>query len=100
MNGPADKSHVIGAATCPVCGSRKASLRLAKTQRVYLVCNACQVQVFARSGQSDEALRRLLVAPTAAPTQAPAPEPEHRPAPAPEPEPASGVRASSLFMWG
>lgn len=58
----------IGAARCPLCGSKKASLGVSAKGLAYLTCNACNSQTFARSDRSDEALRRLHVPePQAAP---------------------------------
>lgn len=89
--------NVIGRCKCPVCSSTRASLRVSAKQLAYVVCNACNAQVFARSDTSDEKLRALLVsdpapgpapAPEPAPAPTPAPTPAPAPAPAPVPEPA------------
>lgn len=81
-----NKNELIGAARC-ICGSDKAKLSLSgKSKLVYLTCSACQLQIFARSGRSDEALRGLLVdkappAPAAKPKDdAPPPPPAKKPA--------------------
>jgi hypothetical protein len=60
-------AEVIGAARCPACRSDRASLRVSGKGLAYLLCNACNLQVFARSDQSDEALRSWLVQVQAAP---------------------------------
>jgi len=55
-------NEFIGFAKCPTCESDKAKLSLsAKTQLAYLTCSACSAQIFARSGRSDEGLRKLLI---------------------------------------
>lgn len=81
----------IGRASCPVCASDRARLRVSAKGLAYVVCNACQCQVFSRSDRSDELLRRLHVAEAApTPPAPPAPAPDNLPAelPAPDPEPA------------
>ena len=47
----------IGLARCPLCKSPSASVSLSKKLLVCLTCNACNLQVFARSGRSDELIR-------------------------------------------
>lgn len=75
-----ERSNEIGRCRCPVCGSPKASVRVSAKQLAYIVCDACNVQAFARSDRSDELIRSRLevaataaAAPAAAPTPAPAP---------------------------
>lgn len=75
--------NVIGRCRCPVCGSTRASLRVSAKQLAYVVCNGCNVQVFARSDASDEKLRALKVADE--PAAEPAPPVPAAPAPAPKP---------------
>lgn len=66
----------IGQCRCPVCSSKKASLRLSAKQLSYIVCNACNMQAFARSDASDAAMRALRTTDAAPdPTPAPAPAP-------------------------
>lgn len=100
----------IGAARCPLCGSKKASLGVSAKGLAYLTCNSCNSQTFARSDRSDEALRALHIpeaqaAPFAHPINADdntraaiaqaaddrkaaaAQPPKPAPAPAPKPEP-------------
>ena len=55
-------ADIIGRCTCPVCASDRASLRLSSRQLSYLLCNACNCQLFARSDNSDNRLRALLIA--------------------------------------
>ena len=54
-------TQVIGACKCPVCSSHKASLRLSAKQLVYVHCNTCHFQGFARGDLSDTKLRALLI---------------------------------------
>lgn len=92
--------RAIGLARCPACENRKASLRVSTKGLAYLVCNACNAQIFARSERSDEALRALLIA---APTPEPAPAPEPtppQPAPEPAPTPAAPPAQPAPFSWG
>lgn len=73
---------------------------LAKTQLAVLTCNACNIQLFSRSGTSDEKLRALLIA---EPKQDPAPEPEAKPAPAAAPVAAPATAAVPVkrpTSWG
>ena len=55
-------AELIGRCRCPVCGSDKARLTLAKSQLAVLTCNGCNFQGFARSGTSDEKLRSFVIA--------------------------------------
>lgn len=76
-------AELIGRCRCPLCGSTKARLTLAKSMLAVLTCNGCNFQGFARSDRSDEALRALIVpdAPAAEPVRTePAPEPVQTPA--------------------
>lgn len=61
---------VLGLAACPVCHSPRSTVRLSSQELAYLVCQGCNIQIFARSGRGDELLRKLI---TAAPAPAPAP---------------------------
>ena len=49
-------------------------MRVSAKNLTYVVCDACNAQVFARSDRSDEKLRAMLLAADAAPA-APAPQP-------------------------
>lgn len=97
---PAD---LIGRCRCPVCGSDKARLTLAKSLLSVLTCNGCNFQGFARSDRSDELLRsRLIAEPAAKPDQQPEPAPKPAPAiaappPAPTPPAAPQRPAWSRF---
>lgn len=96
-------AELIGPARCPVCSGDKARLSLAKSKLTVLTCNGCNLQVFARSDRSDEKLRLLLLAESAAPAKAPTPAPVQamEPVPAvrtaPAPTPAPAQRGSG---WG
>ena len=84
-------AETIGRCKCPLCGSDKARLSLAKSGLPVLTCNGCNTQAFARSDRSDELMRRLIVtelAPAKAPAAAPA-----QPAPATPP-------AKAKPLWG
>lgn len=72
----------IGPARCPLCGGT-AAVSLSKSGLTVLTGNCCNVQVFARSGNSDERIRALLIK-----AGAPSPEPAIQAPPAPAPEPA------------
>jgi len=101
----------IGLARCPVCKSGGASVSLSKKLLVCMTCNACNLQIFARSGRSDELLRACITAPpTASPQTAPeAAKPEPAPTPsiapvapavAPPAPPAAPARSSfGLGSW-
>lgn len=100
----------IGQGTCPVCTSPKARFTLSKKQLVCVTCDACNVQVFARSDRSDQLLR-LLIKPDQAEPAAPAPavadvpgiDPEiTRNSPDPAPvvaTPAAKPSRGSLMSW-
>lgn len=64
----------LGKGECPCCGSPLADVKLPAKGLAYLVCNTCNVQVFARSARSDELLRDKIgkQALTSAPAPAPA----------------------------
>lgn len=87
----------IGLCTCPVCGSAKAKLRLSASLLAYVTCNVCNVQIFARSENSDSRLRALAIKAAPAPEAAPAPAPEVKPDPAPAPAPKPAEKRPS---WG
>jgi len=97
-------AELIGRCKCPICGSDKARLTLAKSLLSVLTCNGCNFQGFARSDRADEKLRGLLIAepkPDQQPAAVPAaPAPQAAPAAvAPQPEPVQGVKTSSS-VWG
>lgn len=73
----------IAGCTCPICGSRKAEIRLSAKQLAYLLCNACNFQGFARSEQSDRLMRERAL-----PDEADAEGLDDKPAPAAAPAPA------------
>lgn len=75
------KAH-IGACRCPVCGSNRAKLGCSAAGLAYVTCNACNCQVFSRSGDSDEKLRALHIPAAGSPTEPPAaPAPAAKAAP-------------------
>lgn len=92
----------IGQARCPVCKSGGASVSLSKKNLVCLTCNACNLQIFARSGRSDELVRAYIV-PASAPAEAPkasaAPIPSTAPA-APAVAPAAPVAEPPRAAFG
>lgn len=96
----ATAERTIGRCTCPVCSSQRASLRVSASGLAYVVCNACNLQAFARSDNSDTRLRALLIERAG---QAPAPEPAGAPAapadPPAQPAPAPGAVSDSP-LWG
>jgi len=94
-------AELIGRSRCPLCSSDKARLSLSKRGLSCLTCDGCNLQVFARSDNSDTRLRALVIRetkpdpnPEPAPTAAPAPvaAPASPPAPAPAKKPAG--------LWG
>lgn len=96
-------ADLIGRCTCPVCSSDKARLSLAKSGLAVLTCNGCNFQGFARSGTSDDMLRRLVIqAPAQDPAPAPAEPPKPAPAPAPDadPQPTPAAAAKPAPAWG
>lgn len=79
-------AELIGRSRCPLCSSDKARLSLSKRGLSCLTCDGCNLQVFARSDNSDTRLRALVIREPAAPAPEPAPEPAPAP-PAPVPPP-------------
>ena len=89
------RDNVLGRCRCPVCASERASLRLSEKQLTYVVCNACNLQAFARSDRSADKLRALLLDDKPEPVAtAPVPPP---PAIVATPTPAAVRRA---MAWG
>jgi pyruvate/2-oxoglutarate dehydrogenase complex dihydrolipoamide acyltransferase (E2) component len=104
-------AELIGHGVCPVCKSKGARVSLSKSGLAVLTCNACNAQLFTRSGRSDELVRAAIhtragepapaaaaPAPAAPAPAAPAPAAAQAPAPAPaaaKPRPAWGLGA-----WG
>lgn len=98
----------IGNCTCPLCrGVAEVGLS-EKSQLVYLVCNCCNIQLFARSGRSDDMVRQLLLPPKADPApvadvkpSAPAtPKPVQTEPEAPAVQPAPVKTRSPFAMFG
>ncbi len=79
-------AELIGRSRCPLCSSDKARLSLSKRGLSCLTCDGCNLQVFARSDNSDTRLRALVIREPAVPAPEPAPEPAPAP-PAPVPPP-------------
>ena len=104
----AARDNEIGRCRCPVCDSDRARLRVNTKQLAYVVCDACNLQVFARSDRSDEKLRARHIAEPATPDPAPAPTPAALPAPAAAPAPAHAAAptpqpapaAKPAMKWG
>jgi len=93
-------AELIGRCRCPLCGSDKARLSLAKSQLAVMTCNGCNCQLFARSDISDGKLRQLLATEPATPPAPPPPGPEPaKPAtpPAPPPPPPAAAPGWGLF---
>lgn len=96
----AARENALGLCRCPVCDSRRASLRLSAKQLAYLVCDACNVQIFARSDRSDERLRASLIPEAPAPAPVAAPVPAAPVAPATKPAQAPAMAAPAASPWG
>lgn len=73
-------AELIGRCRCPICGSDKGRLTLAKSLLPVITCNGCNVQCFARSDVSDRHFRALLIAEPAQAAAPPAPAPASVPA--------------------
>lgn len=68
--------NFIGHGACPVCGSDKAQFKYSAKKLAYCTCNGCNVQIFARSDNSDSRLRSFVRAAATPETAMPlAPEP-------------------------
>lgn len=88
----APRENEIGRCRCPVCDSTKARLRFSAKGLAYVNCDACNIQLFARSDNSDRLLRALHI-PEAAPT------PPVDPAPA-DPPPQKAPAKKPAFGFG
>lgn len=97
MGAPA--RDVLGQCSCPVCSSDRASARLSAKGLAYVVCDACNSQVFARSGKSDQLLRDRIKAQSKPADPAPNPVPAADPTPAPQPAPPEPARKSSWSIF-
>lgn len=70
----AEAHLLIGRGACLVCGDAAAQLKLMKTGRVCMTCNACKVQLFARGDKADQLIRdRFRPVPAAAVVDEPPP---------------------------
>ena len=98
----------IGDGVCPLCRSASARVSLSKSGLAVMTCNACNAQIFTRSGRSDEIVRGFIrAAPPAAPDvavkpttagAAPAPVAIKTVAPAPAvPAPAAAKKVVGLM---
>lgn len=52
--------NLIGHGACPVCGSVKARFTVSKKSLACMTCNGCNIQIFARSDNSDQRLRGFI----------------------------------------
>ncbi|MFM2450803.1 MAG: hypothetical protein RIS44_3253 [Pseudomonadota bacterium] len=83
-------AQLIGRGQCPVCVHDRARFSLSKKGLVCVTCDRCNVQIFARSSESDQRLRNRIkeAAPEAAPAPEAVPETPTPPPAAPAPEPS------------
>lgn len=99
-NNGMSEANLIGCGKCPICGNSKARFTVSKKMLACMTCNACNVQIFARSDNSDERLRGFIAPAKPEPVeiqQVAAETVEKVTPPAPTPEtkkPAPG------FTWG
>lgn len=80
-------SELVGYGPCPVCSHPGARYGLTIKGHVCGVCNACNVQILARSETSDLRLKAMVRGQERPGSDPPAPAPGPAPAPAPTPEP-------------
>jgi hypothetical protein len=101
----------VGRCTCPICRSKKAHLRVNVKQLAYIICNACNVQIQARSDRSDELLKGLQIVDEPEPvrteiepvhvrTNEPEPAAHVQTKPAPEPAPVVPPPKPASVGWG
>jgi hypothetical protein len=90
-------ADLIGTGRCAIgCGSNKARYSVSAKQLAVCTCNACNMQVFARSDRSDEILRANIIKADPAPADPPAADP----APSlPADQPADPPKKKSIG-WG
>lgn len=70
---------VLGKCRCPVCKTPDQVMKQSDKGRPYLMCDECDVQIFARSKRSGDAMLALLdkpATPAAPPAAQPAPKKE------------------------
>lgn len=51
----------IGLIACPICGMSGAHVRETDKGRAYILCEECNVQIFARGAESDKSIRAAMV---------------------------------------
>lgn len=94
--------NLIGLGRCPVCGSDKAVFKFSTKSLAYSTCNACNVQIFARSDNSDSRLRAMVHKTPVPVDVAPAKQPEkvaEIPATKPTPPPKKEAEKAD-WSWG
>lgn len=84
----AAERKILGTTDCPNCGYKKAQVRQDKRGKLYVVCDECDYQGFARSSRSTEHLRKKIHG-------APAADPAPAPAPSPAPESDDGKKRAA-----
>lgn len=93
-------NEAIGRAPCPLC-ALPARVTVSKAGLTVLTCNRCNCQLFTRSDQSDERLRRRLLPDEVPPAVDPAPVPEPAALPVDNmPPPAAAPKKSTWDIWG
>ncbi len=50
----------IGLIKCPICAMSGAHVRETEKHRAYILCEECNVQIFARGTESDKAIRAAM----------------------------------------
>lgn len=97
----ADQDNLIGLGRCPICSNLKARFTVSKKSLACMTCNACNVQIFARSDSSDEKLRSFInpVAQAVEPAPAAPAAPEKTPAVEPVAEEKKPPKKPA-FSWG
>lgn len=97
-----DKDNLIGQGRCPCCASDKAVIKFSAKNLAYLTCNACNVQIFARSDNSDTRLRAMVQKATVQADKPVEKTPLAEPAKlATEPKPTPKIEPKKdAFNWG
>lgn len=76
----------IGTINCPICAMSGAHVRETEKRRAYILCEECNVQIFARGADSDKKIRAAMKPEgEETPAEKPAPK-EAEPAPQPKEE--------------
>lgn len=93
----------IGTITCPCCDYSGAHVRQTVKKKVYIVCDECSSQTFARGSVSDASIRRRMkpvaVQPDPSPAEPPAPKPKKKTAAAVPPAPAPEPKEKEFGSW-